>query len=307
MESRWTKTGVAIGAWGDASGVSAARRALDDTRVLCPSILALPDGHFRAFYMGHGSAAPAGTRGRIVSAWSDDGVLWSAEDGVRLDHHEGAETRVLSPCVVPRSGGGYRMYVERVGREGSSIGSAASDDGLVFRVEPGARIREPRAIVGSPRALVLPDGRLRLYFHAYPEPFEVGIERGNHVVSAISADGLRFEREPGVRIAQTLPAFEREAVYAAQPVVEGEMVRAYYSGWNGATRARGAILTAVSSDGGTTFEKETTPCIAPEPGLDAGFASEPCVFRDSSGRWRMLYEAADDRGQTRILGAKRSP
>jgi hypothetical protein len=294
----WTKTGIAIE--GD--------RPDDDLRVLCPYVLALPGGGFRAFYMGHGRGSPRGTKGRILSAKSEDGVTWTKEPGVRLDHHEGAEVRVLSPCVVPRLGG-YRMYYEAVGKRGLSvIKSAIADGAFTFTPEEGARIAVKGANVGSPRALILPGGAVRLYFHVYPQPFRTGLDRGNHVVSAVAHDGVTFEREPGVRIAQTIEALEREAVYCAQPIaIDSTRVRVFYGAWNGQERARGAIMTAVSNDGGTTFRKHKRPCVAPDGDLDATFASEPCVYHDAEGRLRMLYEASDARGATRILGAVAPP
>ncbi|HSO38112.1 MAG TPA: hypothetical protein VLT33_36540, partial [Labilithrix sp.] len=160
------------------------------------------------------------------------------------------------------------------------------------------------ARVGSPRALRLDDGRMRLYFHRYPEPVEERLDRGNHVLSAISRDGLAFDLEPGVRLAQTDPR-ERGAVYCASMVSLGEgRVRAYYGAWSGGPGALGAVMTALSEDGGLTFMKDKAPCIAPTPSSpDASFASEPCVFRDRSGVARMVYEACDERGMTRILAA----
>src|SRR4029079_16645960 len=119
--------------------------------------------------------------------------------------------------------------------------------------------------VGSPRALVLDGGRVRLYFHRYPEPVEDGLDRGNHVLSAISTDGLVFEVEPGIRIPQTLDPYECSAVYCASMVTLGNgRVRAYYGAWSGGPTACGAIMTALSDDGGLTFVKEPLPCIAPD-------------------------------------------
>ena len=86
------------------------------------------------------------------------------------------------------------------------------------------------------------------------------------------------------------------------PLGDGR-VRAYYGAWSRGSGACGAIMTALSDDGGLTFVKDPTPCIAPDSALDASFASEPCVFRDGSGRMRMVYEACDATGVTRILAA----
>lgn len=288
----WKPTGIVI----------AGTTPDDDLRILCPWVLPLSDGLFRAYYMGYGTGSPPGTTGRILSALSDDGITFVKEPGVRVDHYAGAELRVLSPSVLAVAGG-YRMYFEARGHGGSFIGSAFSPDGLEFALEPGPRIAADGTALGSPRPLVLPDGAVRLYFHTYPQPFRMGIDRGNHVVSAVAVDGLTFEREEGVRLPQTVEELELHAVYCAHPVsLGGPRVRAFYGVWRDGKIGRGAIMTALSEDGGLSFVKSDVPCVVPE-GESAGFASEPCVYRDREGRHRMVYEAEDAEGATAILGA----
>ena len=110
-------------------------RPLDDRRILCPWVVPVAGG-FRLFYMGHGSASPRGALGRILSARSDDGVIWTKEDGVRIDNEGETRGRALSPCVIRRADGGFRMYFEARSDDdgtGSVILSARSDDeGLTF-------------------------------------------------------------------------------------------------------------------------------------------------------------------------------
>lgn len=282
-------------------------RPLDDKKILCPWVVPVSGG-FRLFYMGHGRASPHGTIGRILSARSDDGITWTKEGGVRIDNSEGAEARALSPCALRSKGGGLRMYFEAYGREdgaASLILSARSDDeGLTFVREPGVRMQIDGARVGSPRALLLEGDRVRLYFHVYPEPLGSGIACGNHVESAVADDGLAFVREPGVRIPQTIDPRERTATYCANVIrLDGDRVRAFYGAWNDDDPRRGAIMTALSDDGGLSFVKHPDPVIAPDGPLDASFASEPCVFVDGLGHPRMVYEACDTKGVTRILAA----
>jgi hypothetical protein len=198
----------------------------------------------------------------------------------------------------------FEAYANDEGR-GSVILSARSDDeGPTFVREAGVRMRIDGARVGSPRALVLEGDRVRLYFHVYPEPLRNGIQSGNHVESAVAGDGLTFVREPGVRIPQTIDPRERTATYCANVIrLDGERVRAFYGAWNDDAPHRGAIMTALSDDGGLSFVKHPTPVIAPDGPMDGSFASEPCVFLDGRGQPRMVYEACDALGVTRILAA----
>jgi hypothetical protein len=258
----------------------------DGMRVLTPCVVS--DGKLRMLYMGDRE---------IRSAVSDDGVVWKKEPGVRIAR-EGDEERTLSPSVV-----GERAYFEISIGGVTTIGSATTTDGLRFVRDPGVRIARRGANVGSPRALALADGRVRLYFHVYPQPMEMRLDRGNHVESAISTDGIHFEPEPGVRIAQTIAGLEDEAVYCAHVLPWERGFRAFYAAWNGLKIGRGAIMTATSEDG-LVFTKDPTPCIAPDGPFDQTFGSEPCVFRPRDA-WRMLYEGqgSDARGVTRILSA----
>ena len=290
--SSWKRDGIAL----------ESDRPEDAARILTPCVIALPDRTLRMLYMGHGPASPPGTRGRILSARSEDGVRWRKEPGVRIDC-EGLEDRTLSPDVIAADGG-WRVYFESSIKAVTSLASAFSRDALTFEREPGLRVEIEGTSVGSPRALMLGDGRVRLYFHVYREPFVMGLDRGNHVESSISRDGLSFVREEGIRIAQTLAGVEDEAAYCARMIaLERGRVRTYYSAWNGAKLGRGAILTALSDDDGLSFTKNDVPCIRPDGEHDGGFASDPCVFRAPDGSWRMVYEAADVSGTTRILSA----
>jgi len=84
--------------------------------------------------------------------------------------------------VVRLPGGPFRAFL--VSHTAGGIVSATSADGHLFTLDPGAVTS-----AGSvPGALVLPDGRVRLFVHS------AGI------TSVISDDGLNFSSEPGVRI-----------------------------------------------------------------------------------------------------------
>ena len=68
----------------------------------------------------------------------------------------------------------------------------------------------------------------RIYFHHYSFPLVSGLGAQNNIISAISEDGLHFEKESGVRIAQETDR-ETYAVYAPEVVLLGDgTYRMYY-------------------------------------------------------------------------------
>jgi hypothetical protein len=87
---------------------------------------------------------------------------------------------LTDPAVVRLPSGKYRMYVHGP----NAILSATSVDGKIFKLDTGARTTAG----GVPGAIVLPDGRVRLFVC------------GAGIISLISEDGLSFTLEPGVRI-----------------------------------------------------------------------------------------------------------
>ena len=273
---------------------------------LTPNVVAVAGGGYRMYYTGF---APGVTKndhlGHILSASSPDGSAWTHDPGVRIDvHSPHATQRTLCPDVVPIFSGGYRMYYEaRTPNAPTVILSATSADGLDWEREGGVRIGDGEWSYGSPRGVYFPTDRgllYRLYFHHYSFPFVSGLDARNHIVSAVSADGLDFEIEPGVRIAQET---EREsyAVYAPEAVRLGDgSFRMYYAAW--AVGIDGGVFTAVSDDG-IEWTKSPDPLLDLDGRLDCGMVSEPCVIELPDGRCRMFYEARDAEGRARILSA----
>ena len=129
--------------------------------------------------------------------------------------------------------------------------------------------------------------------------------------SAIAdADGLHFQPEPGIRIAQDGP-YDSHAAFAPEVLRIGDAGYVmYYAGYSQSNRAY--ILRATSADG-LTWTKSSAPVITPGPGgWDAAKCSEMCVIPlPSSGneiRYRIFYEACDgtatnERGVWRIATA----
>ena len=282
-----------------------------------PRVIALPSGGYRMYYsqilprLGF----PAGANDydnsttRILSAFSADGDVWTPEPGVRLSSQAGGagEFRVVSSEVVPVGDGRrLRMYYECCAGPQSvtnSIRSAISTDGgLEWRPEPGARWEIAGRNLSAPRIVFLSDGRCRLYC----------VERGLGIISAVSdEEGLVFESEPGVRVAQD-GTYDSHAAFAPEILcVASDRYVMYYAGYSQPNRAY--VLRAVSDDG-LTWHKDSEPVLSPGPGgWDGAKCSEMCVIRlpqreGTAPRYRMFYEACDgtakdERGVWRIASA----
>ncbi|MBL9215335.1 MAG: hypothetical protein JNG83_07660 [Opitutaceae bacterium] len=298
-EARWPESAPRTGAGGAVS----------------PRIVALPGG-YRLFYtqllprpgFPAGAADYDNATARILSAWSIDGAAWVPEPGVRLAPAEGGagEFRVVSSEVVPVMDGGrrLRMYYECCpGPQSgaSTIRSAVSDDdGRQWRPEPGVRFGDGRHNYSAPRVVFLPDGRCRLFCG----------QRGRGIVSAVSADGLDFVPEPGVRLGRA-PEPGRGNVFAPEIVrlPDGSWVM-YYADYVAANRAH--ILRA-TSDNALDWRPAPTPVLVPGGRWDAAKCSEMGLLErpaaaGGGGRFRMLYEGCDgtargERGVWRLLGA----
>lgn len=164
-------------------------------------IIPLPDGKYRMYYATEPEVP--NNQLEVFSATSEDGLSWQKEPGVRL-------TFATFPDVIALPDGRYRIYFQRFSQEydQQAIHSAISDDGLHFEVEEGVRLVPTsggldRDTVAATSVIQLPDGRYRMYYRGTvnektdsmnPNPFTT------RLFSAISEDGLRFEKEPGVRI-----------------------------------------------------------------------------------------------------------
>jgi hypothetical protein len=172
-------------------------------KALTPNVLALPSGGFRLYYTLSGPGRDYGpTRAAVLSCFSPDGLTGEPEAGERIaPFGVDAAVRVVCPDVVPipaAEGGGWRMYLEGQPADprASVIVSARSADGLAWEPEPGMRFSGPRRY-GSPRVVVMSDSpgaavRYRMYFHSYSHPLVIAPDAENHIVSAVSADGLSF-------------------------------------------------------------------------------------------------------------------
>jgi len=162
---------------------------LEDATV--PNVYRMADGRIRMYYGGPGG---------ILSAVSDDGLTFNKESGVRVPSgsQNSPEVIVSDPTLVRLNDGRVRMYYKGAtgpggpGQSVHNVFSAISPDGLLFEKE-GIRIDSQQTPdegwASVPEAIVLPDGRVRLYYVSD----SLDIKHG--VVSAISDDGLAFTLE----------------------------------------------------------------------------------------------------------------
>ncbi len=219
-------------------------------------------------------------------------ATWSA-DAVRT-----GLCGAVSPRVVKCPEGGYRLFYSQIlPRAGFPAGandydnattrilSAVSDDGLSWIPEPGVRLGAEQGGAGEFRVVsseVVPmaddSDRLRMYFECCRGPQSTR----NAIHSAVSDDGgLNWNVEPGERLAID------EANISSPRIVflDDGRCRLYVN------RREHGILSAVSDDGGTTFELEAGVRIAQTPPHAAytAFASE--ILKVGPSRFRMYFAA----------------
>lgn len=99
---------------------------------------------------------------------------------------------VADTTAVLLADGRVRLYVFAQGR-GIVSAISLTTEGTSFVAEPGTRLPDGS---GMPRAVVLSDSRVRLFYTS-----------GGGIKSAISSDGLTFVDEPGVRITAAAAGF----------------------------------------------------------------------------------------------------
>lgn len=122
---------------------------------------------------------------KICSASSPDGLTWTRDEGVRVEH-------ASVPCAVTVGEKIFLYYVDANRGPGKfeSIGCAVSTDGLRFEKQPFSIDGLPSAKALDPCVMLDPDGKFRLYYYACER--DPGA-RGTHPVRvALSDDGLRF-------------------------------------------------------------------------------------------------------------------
>jgi len=154
-------------------------------------VIPLPDGRYR-MYFHQGD--------QMKSALSTDTRNFQIENGVRLTGS--------MPAIVKLPDGKWRMYYQVVENGKGVFKSALSSDGLSWSVEKGIRLSpggefDPDNIVhptviALPAQAGLPQGGYRMYYDGEVRRTEQ--EFTWRILSATSADGLTWTKDPGVRV-----------------------------------------------------------------------------------------------------------
>lgn len=227
------------------------------------------------------AAQPVFGPGSGRSPFDDEVWIAFSQDGFAFTAHRQLFEHASVPDVLALPGGGLLVYFvdfsqAAAATEGISAG-ISNDRGKTWRRE---RVRieglsSHKAV--DPDAVLLPDGRIRLYYFATSpppagRPADPARQEGPHLVrSAISTDGIRFREEEGVR-------FSREGL------TDPDVVRMKDGRWRmyfpvHAGERRGSVLSATSTDGLSFSE---------DPGTRHSFPSIPGVVVLSDGRIRLF-------------------
>lgn len=239
-------------AWNPEPGVrlSAAEGGAGDFRVVSSEVVPAADGSGRLRMYYECCPGSQDVQNSIRSAVSDDGLEWEPEPGERLLV---SGSNIMAPRILFLGDGRLRMYVTQ---RGVGIVSAISADGMTFEMEPGPRFPGDTSTF-APDLVRLPDSRYRIYFVANVNDRPALQGGGQHLMTALSGDGLTWERaaEPVLSPGGTWDrAKSSEMSVFPLPTAAGQppgygMV---YEGCDGTTpNARGVwrVAAATSADG----------------------------------------------------------
>ena len=225
-------------------------RSLDRLKVQAPCVVQGPEQGYRLFYTAIGPSKPyAACQGCILSAFSEDGLEFHTESGIRLAPQPcipHMSLRVLVPAVTRCVDGRWRMYFESRGAADrpTVICSAVSEDLLHWDHEDGIRL-QGFCGVGGPRYVSLSGGGGRIYcFASEPVAGTSGRPTGadchgsekrrQSIVSAVTSDGLSFTLEPGYRLRDRQSQSDSAGITAAEvipPGDESDTWTMFYSAW----------------------------------------------------------------------------
>ena len=189
--------------------------------VAAPAVAGPIDGPWRMFFAGRNQG-----RWWVHGALSEDGLRW--RDVQRLSLPLEAElVEARDPSVVSTASG-YRLFFVGYDREARAVlYTSRSSDGVAWgRVEGCRGYAVEDREVRTPCVIPLTDGSFRLYLAEFPRASAIG----SCIVSAVSNDGMNWERESGVRMSAGWPL---QGVFAPNVVTTEEGMRMYLAGYWG--------------------------------------------------------------------------
>jgi len=163
------------------------------------------------------------------------------------------------PYVLKLKDGRYRMYY--CGMSAPGILSAISSDGLEFTKESGTRLSPVggnESIVCDPTLVDLPDGRVRMYYKGGTGGGGGPSESIHKIYSAVSNDGLNFQRE-GLVVDSEISGDGGFASVPAAIRLPDSRVRLYYV--SNSSYVGHGVVSRISSDG-INFTTESTKVAA---------------------------------------------
>jgi predicted GH43/DUF377 family glycosyl hydrolase len=179
-------------------------------------------GGFRIYYSGYDRQV-----WRIYTCDSTDAARWTGQCHVLDLGTEKALPHSKAPSIVAWQDG-WIMAFMRFTANKVVIYTARSSDGLNWQnIRPCSAITHRAYQPRNPSLVVTEDDNLRLYFSEYP-----GQPIGARLVSALSTDGIAWEREEGVRISPG-DHNDRHGIFGGQAVYTGSEWRFYYAGYWG--------------------------------------------------------------------------
>ena len=288
--------------WAEVPGASTPSPAFD------PSVIAMPDGTYRMYFVSKSGTAP-GCRGKQLKyATSTDLVRWTTQSPVLLD-----DLGCGVPNVVRASDSDYRLYYVR-GGSGIEHGTymATSPDGLTWTPRDG--ILTPKDFV-DPSVVQLPNGSWLMLTADFPptQPPPPGFLQ--KLYAGTSSDGFTWDFDAATPLYNGPTgqgAFDPDAV-----VLPDGSIRAWWAQGTSpetAVVASGAVTVAVSPDPEPvvpvppTKPKATWTSkalkVAWTYAVGAAAPESFAVQVRTTGSWATVATVAGDRAATSVSRAK---
>lgn len=184
---------------------------------------------------------------KISTTCSETDQFTFNDIGVVMDYQIAglaSDVSIADSTAVVLPDGKVRMYFQYRNNDGSSAGhkSAISSDGITFTMESGDRISNGDYWGPHIKAMVLSDGRLRIYKGA-----TTGTDSNNGIISYITTDGLTLTKEDGFRITPTAAGLPRLSHLTIATMADGTY-RGYFSNMPQMTKTDLLIKSATSTD-----------------------------------------------------------